>query len=340
VQQESFIERIYRYLAKQTILVILAAVILIFVIVNAELFLSGQNIHNVARQISFDAIIAFGEVIVLIAGGIDLSIGSVLALSAALTMGLQPYGVGVAVGAALLMGITVGAVNGLLVTKGKIVPFIVTLGSMTVVYGVMLTYTKQQPIPGQVEWFTVFGNGSIGPIPIPTIIMLGLLVILHVVLTRTRFGRNMYAVGGNEEAAHQAGIKVNRHRFWAFVICGFCAALSGVLLASRLNSSTIHIGLQTPLAILAACIMGGASILGGRGSIIGAFWGVLTLGILSNGLRLLSVFTFVQDAIRALLFITVVAFDAFYETVVRNRLVRASAIGATPKSDALESIQE
>ena len=330
MQQESVAERLWSFLAKQTMIIVLLGLIILFSALNPQRFLSGENIHNVARQISFDAIIAFGQVVVLIAGGIDLSVGSVLSMAAALTMGLQEHGVGVAVAAALLMGIGVGVFNGLVVTKGKVVPFIATLGSMTAVYGAMLTYTQQKPIPGQVEWFTMFGSGSVGPIPIPTIFMLALLVVFHVMLTYTRFGRNMYAAGGNPEAARLAGIQVDRYRFWAFVLCGFCSALSGVLLASRLNSSTIHIGLQTPLLVIAACIMGGASILGGRGSALGALWGVLALSILSNGMNLLSVFSYYQMAIRAVILIFVVAVDAFYVTTVRMRLARASAIGAQP----------
>jgi ribose transport system permease protein len=328
MKKDSFFERLWGILSRQTIIIIVLALMIIFSIADPTVFLSGNNIHNVGRQVSFDAIIAFGEVIVLIAGGIDLSVGSVLAMAAALTMGLQGYGVFVAVLAALLMGAGVGAFNGFLVTKGKVVPFIVTLGTMTAVYGMMLTYTKQQPIPGKVEWFSIFGSGSVGPIPIPLIIALLLLVVFHIVLTYTRFGRNIYSVGGNLDAARLRGIPIDRTRFWAYVISGVCAALSGVLLASRLNSSTIHIGQQTPLAVIAACIMGGSSILGGRGSIIGAFLGVLALGILANGMNLLSIFTYQQLAIRAILFILVVAVDAFYTSTVRKRLARASAIGA------------
>ena len=326
--RESFVEKIRNLLTRQTIVIVLVGLIALFSILNPQRFLSGENIHNVARQISFDTIVALGQLVVLIAGGIDLSVGSVLAMAAALAMGLQGHGVGVAVAAALLMGIGVGVFNGLVVTKGKVVPFITTLGSMTAVYGAMLTYTRQEPIPGQVEWFTIFGSGSVGPVPIPTIIMLVLLVVFHLLLNYTRFGRNMYAVGGNSEASRVAGIQVARYQFWPFVLSGFCAALSGVLLASRLNSSTIHMGQQTGLLVIAACVMGGSSILGGRGTAIGAFFGVLALGILDNGMNLLSVFTYYQMAIRAAILIAIVAIDAFYATTVRRRLMRASAIGA------------
>jgi len=326
--RESFAERLWGVLAKHTIIIVLVGLIIVFAVACPQVFLSGENIQNVARQISFDVIAAFGELVCLIAAGVDLSVGSTLAMAAALTMGLQGYGVGVAVGAALAMGLVVGAFNGLLVTKGRIVPFIATLGSMEIVYGAMLTYTGQRPIPGRSEWFASIGNGSVGPVPLPTVIMLVLLGTFHVLLNYTRFGRNMYAAGGNPEAARLAGVQVDRYRFWAFVLSGFCAALSGVLLASRLNSATIHMGLQTPLFVIAACIMGGASMLSGRGTAVGAALGVLALTILSNGMDLLGIFTYYQMAIRAIILIFVVAVDAFYVSTVHKRLATASAIGA------------
>jgi ribose transport system permease protein len=328
MQQESLGERLLGFVANYTIVILLVVLLVLFSTLNLQNFLSLWNIQNIAEQVSVDAILAFGEVCVLIAGGLDISIGSVLALAAALTMGLQDYGVGVAVATSLLMGLVVGVLNGWFVTKARIPAFITTLGTMTLVHGVMLTYTRQQPIPGKIEWFTFFGSGRVGPVPVAIIITLILLVIFHVVLTYTRFGRKMYAVGGNEEAARVAGIRVGRSRFWAFVLSGFCAALGGVLLASRLNSSTIHIGSQTGLLVTAGCIMGGASLLGGRGSAIGAFLGVLALTILGNGMNLLSIFNHTQLAIRAIILILVVAIDAIYANIMSTRAARTSAIGA------------
>lgn len=337
MNEMSLSKKLLRILTDQTILVVLVGLVIVFSILNADRFLSPENIHNVARQVSFDTIVALGQVVVLIAGGVDLSVGSVFAMAAALTMGLQSYGVGTAVLAAIGMGLVVGTINGLLVTKGKIVPFIATLGTMTVVYGAMLTYTQQQPIPGQVEWFKVLGAGSVGPVPIPTIIMALFVGVFHVLLKYTRFGRNLYAVGGNKNAARLAGIQADRPVFWSFVLSGLLTAVSGVLLASRLNSSTIHMGQQTGLLVIAACIMGGASMLGGRGSAIGAFLGILALAILTNGLNLLSVFSFYQTGIRALLLIGIVAVDAFYATTVRKRMMEASAIGAQQSQESAGS---
>ncbi len=327
MERLSITERLLGYIARHTVLIVLVGLVLVFSATTPERFLSGENISNVARQVSFDAIIAFGQVIVLITGGIDLSVGNVAAMAAALTMGLQGYGVGIAVACALLMGMGVGAINGLIVTKAKIVPFIATLGTMELLYGALLTYTGQQPIAGKVEWFTVFGNGSVGPVPVPSIIMVVLLFGVDLILKHTPFGHHMYAVGSNPEAARMAGIQVDRTRVWAYVLSGFCAALSGVLLSSWMNAASIFIGQQTPLLIIAACVMGGASIMGGRGNAFGAFLGVLALGILGNGMNMLSMFTYNQLALRSIIYILIVAIDAFYYTTVRRRLRTATRGG-------------
>ena len=318
-------DRVLAFLARRAVLSVLLVLFVVFAVLTPSVFLSQQNVSNVARQVSFNGIIALGQTVVLISGGIDISVGAVLSMAAALTMGLQPHGVEVAVGAALLFGVLVGVINGLLVTKIGIPPFIATLGSMTVVQGLMLTYTHQQPIPGHVPWFTVFGAGSLGPMPVPTIFLAAVALFCYWLLNHTRTGRNFYAVGGNPDASRLAGIDLDLYRFLPYVFSGFCAALSGVLLASLLNTSTIHIGLDTPLAVLAAAIMGGASLLGGRGTVGGTLLGVVALGILSNGMDLLGVFTYYQIAIRALILIAVVVIDSFYTTRMQARARRAHA---------------
>ncbi len=313
--------------SKQSILVILVGLLVIFTALVGPTFLNPLNVENVARQISFDALVGFGQTIVLLSGGIDISVGSVMAMAASLVMGLQPLDTGWAVLIALLFGSAVGAVNGLLVTRVRIVPFIATLGTMTLVRGMMLTYTREQPIPGNDLGFTFWGAGNVAFVPVPILVVVVVMGLLYVFLTYTRFGRNLYAIGGNREAAHLAGLPLARHQLAAFVLSGTLAAISGILLAARLNSSTIHIGSDTALLSIAAAIMGGASMLGGRGNVIGAFLGVLALGILANGMNLLGVTTYWQIAIRAAILIAVVAVDAFSATVARRRLAPASAAG-------------
>jgi ribose/xylose/arabinose/galactoside ABC-type transport system permease subunit len=269
-----------------------------------------SNFENIARQIALDAPMVLGETIVLIAGGIDISVGAVMAMSAALAIGLQPYGTPVAVSAALAFGALVGLVNGLLVTRGKIVAFVATLGTMSVVTGMVLTYTKQRPLVGVDDNFAWWGGGTIGPVPVPLIIVLVLLLLLWIMLTHTRAGRRLYAIGGDSDAAFLGGLSIERGLMSAYVLAGLLSGIAGVLVASRLNSASSQLGGDAPLTAIAAAMIGGASLLGGRGSIVAAFVGVLALGVLSNGMDLLGVPTYTQIAIHAAILVAVVAIDA------------------------------
>lgn len=318
------VNKIRHFVLQNNVVILLLVLVIFFSITTGNLFLNGQNIHNIARQISFDIPLALALTIVLIAGGIDLSVGSVLSMAAALTMGFQHYGTGISVLMALAFGLLIGLINGLLVTKGRIVPFIATLGTMTLVRGIMLTYTRQQPIPGSDEAFTFWGAGSIGPIPVPIVVVLVIALFIHILLQYTKVGRNLYAVGGNPEAAFLVGIKLHRSKVFAFMLAGLLSAVSGVLLASRLNASTVHIGLDSGLWAIAAAIIGGASMTGGKGSVIGALLGVVTLGILVNGMNLLGVHTYYQIGIRAIILISVVTIDAVSAMNLRKKLIMQS----------------
>jgi len=310
---------------EQTAGVIAVAIFVTFSLTAGEYFLTLQNLENVLRQVSLDAPLVFGQAIVLIAGGIDISVGAIMAMAAALTIGLQEYGTLPAVFAAIAFGAAVGAFNGLLVTRGGIVPFVATLGTMSVLRGLLLTYTGQQPLSGSDDAFVFWGGGSIGIVPVPFILSMIILAALVIFLGSTRAGRNIYAIGGNREAAYIAGIAVKRYEFIAFVLSGTLAAVSGVLLASRLNSATTQLGVDTPLLSISAALIGGASLLGGRGTIIGAFLGVLALGMLTNGMNLLGVTTYTQIAVKATILIAVVAIDALSRTMARRRLGAALA---------------
>jgi ribose transport system permease protein len=310
---------------RQTAAIIVAALFVIFALSAGEYFLTLHNLENVARQISLDAPLVFGQTIVLIAGGIDISVGSVMAMAAALAIGLQPYGTGLAVVGALGFGVAVGFCNGFLVTKGRIVPFVATLGTMSVIRGLLLTYTQQQPLSGIDDAFAWWGGASVGLVPVSLLVTFALLLLLSVLMQRTRAGRNLYAIGGNRDAAYLAGIAVERHQLLAYVLSGLLAAISGVLLASRLNSATVQLGNDTPLLSIAAALIGGASLLGGRGRIVGAFLGVLALGMLTNGMNLLGVKTYDQIAVKAAILIIVVALDAFSRTVAKRRVLAATS---------------
>lgn len=317
--------RTFHFGGNQTAAVIAIVIFATFAATAGEYFLSLRNLENVARQVSLDAPLVFGQAIVLIAGGIDISVGATMAMAAALAIGLQEYGTLTAAVAAIAFGALVGTFNGLLVTRGGIVPFVATLGTMSVVRGLLLTYTGQQPLSGTDDAFVFWGGDSIGIVPVPLILSLVILVGLSLFLGRTRAGRNIYAIGGNREAAYLAGIAVKRFEMLAFILSGTLAAVSGVLLASRLNSATVQLGNDTALLSISAALIGGASLLGGRGTIVGAFLGVLALGMLTNGMNLLGVHTYFQIATKAAILIAVVAIDALSRTMARRRLATATA---------------
>ena len=318
------VNRIRQIILQNNVVILFLALFIFFSLTTGYLFLSPQNILNITTQVSFDIPLALALTLVLIAGGIDLSIGSILSMSAALTMGLQPHGTWLSVVVALCFGLLIGLVNGLLVTRGRIVPFIATLGTMTLVRGLMLTYTHQLSIAGKDDAFTFWGNGMLGPIPVPVLLVLLICGLIHIFLKYTKAGRNLYAIGGNPESAFLSGIDIFRFKLLAFMLSGLLSAVSGVLIASRLNSSTVHIGLDSALWAIAAAIIGGASMTGGKGSVVGAILGVVTLGILVNGMNLLGVQTYYQIGIRAIILIAVVTIDAISAMNLRKKLIMQS----------------
>jgi ribose transport system permease protein len=304
------VKRYLPILFKQTPVVLFFFVFIFFSILLKDTFLSIYTLTNIARQISIDAPIVMGQAIVLIAGGIDISVGSVMAMSAVIVISTQEYGMIPSIVFALLFGVCIGLINGFLVTKAKIVPFIATLGTMSIVRGLVLVTTDQRSIMGTIPRFEILGGGNFWIIPGPFIIAMILLFILHQFLKKTKKGRNLYALGGDPENAFLSGIPMARTKFTPYIICSLLASVSGILLASRINSANPQLGMDTALASIAAAIIGGASLLGGRGSVIGAVLGISVLGILSTGMNLMGVVTYVQIAVKAALFVTVVVIDA------------------------------
>lgn len=315
-----------RRLNRQTALLVALAITAFFAVEVPGLFLTPGNLANVARQVSLDAPLVFAQTLVLVAGGIDISLGSTMAMAGALVAGLQGYGAPVAVAAALSFGLGVGALNGVLATRFRIVPFVATLGTMSLVRGLLLTYTQQQSIP-ITDTSLIRLGGDLGPLPVPLLCSLALLAALSLVLDRTRTGRDLYATGGNREAAYLAGVAVERSLMLAFLASGLLAALGGVLLAARLNAATVQLGTDTPLLTISAAMIGGASLLGGRGTMTGAFLGLLALGVLNNGMNLLGVHTHYQIAIRAVILIAVVALDALGARLARRRAAARATAG-------------
>ncbi len=293
----------------------LIGLILILIILTFlnENFFTLNNILNLLRQVSVNALIAFGMTFVILTAGIDLSVGSILALGSALTAGMLTSGMDpmLAVFLGLLIGLALGAVNGLIITKGKVAPFIATLATMTVFRGATLVYTDGKPITGLSNSFTfeMLGKGYFFGIPFPVIIMLIVFLILFFILRNTVFGRQVYAIGGNEEAAILSGIKADRVKIWVYSLTGMLSVLAGIIITSRLNSAQPTAGTMYELDAIAAVVIGGTSLMGGRGRIVGTLIGALIIGVITNGLNLLNVSSFYQQIVKGAVILFAVLLD-------------------------------
>jgi ribose transport system permease protein len=273
-------------------------------------FIQPANLRNVLLQISMDGIVACGLTLVILLGGLDLSVGAVTALSGVLFVIALPSGIGFAGLLALLAGAGVGLLNGVLIGKIKLNSLIVTLGTMAAVQGAAFWLSRGNPIPGPGRDFEMLGGGSFLYIPLP-IVFFGVVILGgHALLQHTQFGRDLYAIGGNREAARLADISVESRECWAYVLCAVLAAFSGMILASRLNTGSPIVGQDTPLQAIAAIVLGGTSLYGGRGGILSTVIGIAIIGVLSNGLNLLNVSPAYQWAIKGSVLILVAGLDS------------------------------
>lgn len=288
-------------------------VLIIFVSILSPSFLSLTNLMNLMRQVSTNALIAFGMTFVIITGGIDLSVGSTLALSSAIMAGMIVNGIDplIAMTVSLITGFVLGAVNGLLITKGKLVPFIATLATMTIYRGATLVLTDGKPITGLDETFIFqfMGRGYFFGIPFPIVITLVVFALLFVLLHKMSFGRKTFAIGGNEKASFIAGVKSNKIKVFVYSISGVLASLAGIILTSRLNSAQPTAGESYEMDAIASVVLGGTSMSGGKGRIFGTLIGALIIGTLNNGLNLLGVSTFYQQIVKGIVIIIAVLID-------------------------------
>ncbi|ANU14202.1 ribose ABC transport system, permease protein RbsC [Planococcus halocryophilus Or1] len=284
----------------------------IITILNPD-FISVSNLMNVLRQVSINALIAFGMTFVILTGGIDLSVGSTLALTGAVTAGLMASGVDpiFAMLLGLLLGAVLGAVNGIIIAKGKVAPFIATLATMTIYRGLTLVYTDGRPISGLGDslTFQMLGKGYFLGIPIPVVTMIISFAILYFILKKTTFGRRVYAVGGNEEASILSGINADRIKIYVYSLLGLLAAVASLILTSRLNSAQPTAGEMFELDAIAAVVLGGTSLTGGRGWIVGTLIGALIIGVLNNGLNLIGVTSFFQQVVKGAVILLAVLLD-------------------------------
>lgn len=287
--------------------------IVVIISVMSPSFLTMNNLFNVLRQVSINALIAFGMTFVILTGGIDLSVGSILALTGAVTAGMMANGMDpiLAMLLGVLLGVILGAINGLIIAKGKVAPFIATLATMTIFRGLTLVYTEGRPISGFGESiaFQMLGKGYFFGIPVPVMTMAIAFAVLYFILKKTTFGRRVYAVGGNEEASKLSGINADRIKIYVYSLAGGLTAIASLILTSRLNSAQPTAGSMFELDAIAAVVLGGTSLTGGRGWIVGTLVGALIIGVLNNGLNLIGVSSFFQQVVKGAVILIAVLLD-------------------------------
>ena len=290
----------------------LLAMCLILSFTTNGVFYSQRNLVNVLRQVSSNACLAFGMTFAIITGGIDLSVGSILALSGTLSAGFIAFNnmpVAQAVILAIVIGTALGLFNGCVIAKTTIPPFIVTLAMMQIARGAAYIYSNGQPIRAMFPDYQIIGTGWLGPIPYPVIYMIVFLIICVILLSKTRFGRHVYAVGGNDKAAIFSGVNVARTKMLVYTMSGFLAAFTGVVLCARMASGQPTAGQAFEMDAIAATVLGGTSMSGGVGKIGSTFIGVLIIGVLNNGLNLLGLNSFWQQIAKGIVILLAVYVD-------------------------------
>lgn len=288
----------------------------------SDTFLTVKNFENILQQISINVCLAIGMTLVILTGGIDLSVGSVLAFSGVIMAGFIKNGIEIpcanvllqftfhgAVMAGLLTGLALGTFNGLMITRFKIPPFVATLGMLSIARGFTKLWTRGEPITNLGRGFETIGSGTFLGVPVIIWIPLFVIIIFAIVSRKSRFGRHLYAVGGNEQAAILSGLRVDRIKMKAYGLSGLLSAVAALLLTARLNSATVVAGETYELEAIAAVVIGGTSLSGGRGSIIGTVFGCLIIGVLANGLVLLGVREELQLVVKGGVILLAVAID-------------------------------
>ena len=302
----------------------LAALLLMIIAMSllSDSFATSDNIFNVLRQVSVNLCISVGMTLVILTGGIDLSVGSVLAFCGALAAGLMKDGISLpeagvhivftffgVIFAALLAGAALGAFNGLMVTRFKIPPFIATLGMLTMARGFTMLYTNGYPITGLGKSFAFLGTGWALGIPMPVIVSVVIVLVSIFWMRKSRMGRYIYATGGNERATRLSGINVDKVKMLVYTIAGVLSAVAGLLVTARLDSAQPNAGTGYELDSIAAVVIGGTSLSGGKGTILGTVIGALIIGVLNNGLVLLNVSPFWQQVIKGMVILLAVILD-------------------------------
>lgn len=312
----------FKHISSEYIIIYAVIILSIILSFSSDVFLTTGNIMNVLRQTSMIAILAAGAFFVMVGGGIDISIGSTVGLAGiAFAGGIVNWGMHpiIAFIFALIVGGLAGSVNGLMVSRAGIPPFIATLGMMSVARGVVYVVTNAYPISGLPKSIAFLGRGYVFGIPFPVIVMAIVFLIAHFVSQKTKFGRFVYASGGNPEAAHLSGIKVKNIVATTYIIGGVLAAISGVILVSRLDSGQPNAGLTWEFEAVTAAVIGGVSITGGKGKVLGVFFGAILIGLLTNGMTLLDVSSYYQQIIKGVVLAGAIGLDV-YKTKKANKV--------------------
>lgn len=326
--------RIRQIFSRYGIYIVLVAMAVYFSLAS-KAFLTTENIFNILRQVAVVGTAAVGMTFVMLTGGIDLSVGSIIGVAGIVTAELMVLGIHpvLAVLIALAAGVVMGLLNALIINEFKVPPLIVTLGMMTTLRGVAYLVTGGLPVFGFTESFTLLGQGYIWVVPVPVIIMAVTFVAGYIVLNKFTIGRYIYGIGGNEEASRLSGVSVKKIKYFVYSVSGFLCGLAGVVLLSRTNSGQPKAGTSYEMDIITAVVLGGVSITGGEGKITGVIAGVLIMGILSNGMIITNVGDYVQRIIQGLVLIIAVAFDCYNQ----NRKVSANEVIKESKGAAVSS---
>lgn len=288
--------------------------------VLSPVFLTGDNAVNIARAVALIGIVSIGQTIVLLCGGIDLSVGAVAGIAGVVLVKTQELGLPAAMLLAVLAGAAIGAFHGVITVRTGINSLIVTLATLTALRGVVYVATNGFPLPLESTWPQDTLWSEVLGVPVPALILLALVGLGYLLLSWTSFGSALYATGGNRKAASDAGIRVDRTTVIAFVLSGTCAAIAGVLLAARFGSAAADAGTGWELLSIAAVVIGGTSLLGGRGDLFGAMLGVILLGVISNAMDLLNINSFYQQIVQGILILIAVGASTLRQRADRRRV--------------------
>ena len=303
-----------KMLAEYAIIVIF---IVLFVVMSifAPNFFTGNNMVNILRQVSISGICAVGMTFVMLTGGIDLSVGAILGVSGVLTAMMMLKGIPSLLASiiALALGVVIGGITGAIIHYIEIPPMIATLGTMTSLRGVAYLITGGTPVFGFDESYSKIGQGHVGVIPIPVIILAIVYVIGIFVLSKTKFSRYVYGIGGNQEVARLSGIKVARVKIAVYAISGFCSALAGLVMLGRVNSGQPRAGESYEMDVITAVVLGGVSLNGGVGNLSHVIFGVLIIGVLTNGMTMMAVDDYWQRVVKGLILLLAVSFDHYIQ---------------------------